>query len=302
MDEIKKNSILIVDDEKSNLMVLTHLLSQEYAIYTAKDGQDAINKAMKLLPDLILLDIVMPVMDGYEVLAALKGSEETRDIPVIFITGLDSSDDEEKGLVLKAADYISKPFLAAIVKLRIGNQIQIVNQMRTIERLSMIDQLTNIPNRRSFDNRLNMEWSRAIREKTPISLLIMDVDKFKVYNDTYGHQQGDVLLKTVAGVFTQTLKRPGDFAARWGGEEFVVLLPISDADGALQVAEQIRANVESAVIPCGDGGNTKVTISIGVNTERPNYDNLLESFISSADNALYAAKEKGRNRVCLYEG
>jgi diguanylate cyclase (GGDEF)-like protein len=301
MDEAKKNSVLVVDDEKSNLMVLTHILSQDYAIYTAKDGQDAINKAMKFLPDLILLDIVMPEMDGYEVLATLKKTEETQEIPVIFITGLNSSEDEEKGLVLNAADYINKPFRPAIVKLRVRNQMQIVNQIRTIERLSMVDQLTDIPNRRSFDNRLNMEWSRAIREKTSISLLMMDVDKFKVYNDTYGHQQGDIVLQTVASVFQQTLKRPGDFAARWGGEEFAVLLPLSDSSGALMVAEQIRANVESAVIPCQDGGTTKVTISIGVNTECPGCDSLIDSFISSADSALYTAKANGRNRVCLYE-
>ena len=301
MDETQKNSILIVDDEKANLIVLTHILSPEYTIYTAKDGQDAIGKAGKLLPDLVLLDIIMPEMDGFEVLTTLKNTEETRAIPVIFITGLDSSEDEEKGLVLKAADYISKPFRAAIVKLRVGNQIQIVNQLRTIERLSMIDQLTNIPNRRSFDNRLNMEWNRAIREKTPISFLMMDVDKFKNYNDTYGHQQGDLVLQTVASVFARTLKRSGDFAARWGGEEFVVLLPNSEKDGAMLVAEQIRANVESEIIPIPDGGNTKVTISIGVNTLIPTGDSVLETFVSGADSALYTAKETGRNRVCAFE-
>ena len=301
MDEIKKNSVLIVDDEKSNLVVLTHLLSREYTIYTAKDGRDAINKAGTLLPDIILLDIIMPEMDGYEVLATLKNSEETRDIPVIFITGLDSGEDEEKGLALKAADYIIKPFRAATVKLRVGNQVQIVNQLRTIKRLSMIDQMTDIPNRRNFDDRLNMEWLRAIREKTPISLLMIDVDKFKTYNDTYGHQQGDVALQTVAKVCAQTIKRPGDFAARWGGEEFAVLLAVSDTKGALTIAEQIRTNVESAAISHPDGGVTKVTISIGVNTEFPDCNSSLDRFISRADSALYTAKEKGRNRVCLYE-
>ena len=301
MDETNKNSVLIVDDEKSNLVVLTHVLSREYTIYTAKDGHDAINKARKLLPDIILLDIIMPEMDGYEVLATLKNSDETRDIPVIFITGLGSIEDEEKGLALKAADYISKPFSSAIVKLRVGNQVQIVNQLRTIKRLSMIDQLTDIANRRSFDSRLNMEWFRAIREKNPISLLMIDVDKFKRYNDTYGHQQGDVALRAVANVCTRTVKRPGDFAARWGGEEFAVLLPVSDTNGALIIAEQMRTNVENAVIPRHDGGITKVTISIGLNTEFPNCDSSRDSFISRADGALYTAKEKGRNRVCLYE-
>ena len=301
MDEIIKNSILIADDEKSNLMVLTHLLNREYTIYTARDGKDAINKSKKLLPDIILLDILMPEMNGYEVLSALKNSEETREIPVIFITGLDSREDEEKGLALMAADYISKPFRAAIVKLRVGNQMQIVNQLRTIKRLSMVDQLTDIPNRRSFDSRLNMEWLRAIREKTPVSLLMIDVDKFKIYNDTYGHQQGDIALQTVAKVCTRTTKRPGDFTARWGGEEFAVLLPVSDAKGAMVIAEQIRINVQNAVITRPDGEVTKVTISIGLHTELPNSDSSLDSFISRADSALYTAKEKGRNRVYQYE-
>ena len=302
MDEVKKNSILIVDDEKSNLTVLTNMLGQEYIIYTAKDGQDAINKALNLSPDLILLDTIMPEMDGYEVLTKLKNTEETRNIPVIIIIGLYSSEDEEKGLLLNAMDFISKPFHPPIVRLRIRNQIQIVNQLRTIEHLSMIDQLTNIPNRRNFDSRLKMEWSRAIREKTSISLFMIDVDKFKVYNDTYGHQQGDVALLTVSNIYTRTLRRPGDFVARWGGEEFAVLLPVSDADGALLVAEQMRANVENTAIPCSDGGVTKVTISIGVNTELPNNGSSLDGFISGADRALYAAKENGRNKVCLYEG
>ena len=302
MDEIKKNSILIVDDEKSNLMVLTHLLGREYAIYTAKDGRDAIDKAGKLLPDIILLDILMPEMDGYEVLAELKNSNETRDIPIIIITGLSSSEDEEKGLALKAADYISKPFHAAIVKLRVSNQIKIVNQLRTIKRLSMVDRLTDIPNRRNFDARLNMEWLRAIREKTPISLLMIDVDKFKPYNDTYGHQQGDAALKIVAQICTRTIRRPGDFAARWGGEEFAVLLPVSDSNGASIISEKIRVNVENTVIPCPNGRATKVTISIGVNTEFPRYGSSLDNFISRADSVLYAAKQKGRNIVCLYEG
>jgi len=302
MDEtVKKNSILIVDDEKSNLMVLTHLLAQEYAIYTAKDGRDAISKAENLLPDLILLDIVMPEMSGFEVLATLKNSEKTQEIPVIFITGLDSGEDEEKGLVLNAADYISKPFRPAIVKLRIRNQIQIVNQLRTIERLSMIDQLTNIPNRRSFDNRLSMEWRRAIREKTPLSIFMIDVDKFKVYNDTYGHQQGDAVLRMVADIFMRTIRRPGDFASRWGGEEFAVLLPTTDMAGAMVVAKQILANVENADMACPDGGITKVTVSIGVNSVFPNSGSSIDKFISGADDALYTAKETGRNRICQCE-
>ena len=299
MNEPGKNSVLIVDDESSNIMALTHILSPDYTVYAAKNGRNAIEAAEKYLPDVILLDIIMPEMDGYDVMSALKSAEKTRDIPVIFITGLGNTDDEEKGLDMGAADYISKPFSPAIVKLRIRNQVKMLNQLRIIEQISMLDQLTSVPNRRGFDNRMDMEWVRAIRENTLISILIIDVDKFKVYNDTYGHQQGDAVLKAVAKTVTQSLGRPGDFAARWGGEEFVVLLPNTDANGALNIAERMRRDIGNAVIPCADGAETKVTISVGVKTQAPGQNSSRESFIAEADKALYKAKESGRNRVCL---
>ena len=298
MDEVKKNGVLIVDDENSNIMALTHILSQYYSIIAAKNGTSALAAAEKYAPDVILLDIMMPEMDGYAVLAALKDSEITRGIPVIFVTGLSDADDEEKGLSLGAADYISKPFSPAIVKLRVLNQMKILNQLRTIEKVSLLDQLTSLPNRRGFDGRISMEWTRAIREKSLISILVLDVDEFKVYNDTFGHQQGDVALKEVAGSVAQSLYRPGDFAARWGGEEFVVLLPNTDLTDALNIAERIRLNVSNMIIPCFDGTETKVTVSIGVKTEMPKRNSTIDTFISDADKALYMAKESGRNRVC----
>jgi diguanylate cyclase (GGDEF)-like protein len=298
VDESKKNSVLIVDDENANIMALTHILSPVYTVYAAKNGQKAIEAAERYLPDVILLDIIMPEMDGYAVIAALKNSEKMREIPVVFITGLNNADNEEKGLALGAADYISKPFSPAIVKLRVKNQIKMLNQLRIIEQISMLDQLTSIPNRRGFDSRMDMEWIRAIRENTLISMLIMDVDKFKVYNDTYGHQQGDVVLQAVAITIAQSLNRPGDFSARWGGEEFVVLLPNTDLNGALHIAEKIRLNVSNLSIPCADGTDTKVTVSIGVKTQAPHQNSSRDSFITEADKALYKAKESGRNRVC----
>jgi len=298
MNDAKKNSVLIVDDENANIMALTHILNSEYTIYAAKNGHKAIEAAEKYLPDVILLDIIMPEMDGHAVISALKDAEKTRDIPVVFITGLSNAGDEEKGLVLGAADYISKPFSPAIVKLRVRNQIKMLNQLRMIELLSMMDQLTSIQNRRGFDNRMEMEWIRAIMENAFISFLIMDVDKFKVYNDTYGHPQGDRVLQTVAKTVTQSLDRPGDYAARWGGEEFVVLLPNTDSNVAMTIAEKIRLNVSNAVIPCEDGSETRVTVSIGVNTQAPQQNNSRDDFIAEADKALYKAKESGRNRVC----
>jgi len=293
-----KNSILIIDDEKSNLLFLNHLLSGDYSVYVARDGKDAIKKANELLPDLILLDILMPGMDGYEVLTELKSSETTHEIPVIFITGLSSAEDEEKGLALGTADYITKPFSAAIVKLRVSNQIRMINQMRDIERLSMTDQLTGIANRRNFDQRLNIEWKRTLRAKAPISILMIDVDRFKKYNDSYGHPQGDAALRIVAGTLSQALKRPADLAARWGGEEFVALLPTTNAEGALNIAEKIRERIANTDIPLSDGTATRVTVSIGFCSRIPAQSDSLNDFILQADDALYTAKQTGRNRVC----
>jgi diguanylate cyclase (GGDEF)-like protein len=296
--EVKKNSLLIVDDENSNLKYLSHILMEDYTIFSATNGLSAIEKAKEYKPDLILLDILMPGLDGYQTLSEIKKTEEIKKIPVIFITGLDTAKDEEKGLSLDAADYIIKPFNPTVVKLRVRNQIQIVNQLRTIECLSMIDQLTNIPNRRSFDDRLRLEWKHAIREHEPISMMILDLDRFKAVNDTYGHQLGDIVLQTIANVFSKILKRPNDFAARWGGEEFVVLMPNTLMEGALDVAEQLRRAVESTLIPNADGSDLKITVSIGVTSLLPTVDSSMDAFFSKADKALYAAKEAGRNRVC----
>jgi diguanylate cyclase (GGDEF)-like protein len=295
-----KNSLLVVDDDTSNLVLLSDILQPEYTIYRAEDGASAIQKAEKYLPDLILLDIIMPGMDGYEVFSVLQQLDKTKHIPIIFVTGLNNPEDEKKGLKLGAVDYINKPFDDMIVKLRVALHIRLINQLRIIEYLSTTDQLTKLPNRRAFDNRLNDEWRRAIREKQPITFMIADVDHFKHYNDKYGHQQGDRALVNIAGILGKTGKRSTDFAARWGGEEFVVLLPNTDAQVGLKIGEDLRKSVESAEIPLCDGTVTKITISVGVNSLIPMRDSVLDEFISGSDKALYVAKEAGRNRVRLY--
>jgi diguanylate cyclase (GGDEF)-like protein len=261
---------------------------------------DAIELAEKFSPDVILLDILMPEMDGYDVISQLKKRTKTDEIPVIFITGLTGAEEEEKGLSLGAVDYISKPFSPAIVKLRVRNQMQMLNQIRLIKYLSMMDQLTDLPNRRNFDNRLRMEWEHAIRNGVFISLLMIDIDFFKNYNDKYGHQQGDIALKTMADIFKHTLKRSVDFVARWGGEEFVILLPNTDLPGASGVAEIIRAKAEDTDIPYAGGNTSRLTLSIGVNTIKPEHGSSLDGFISDADKALYIAKENGRNQVMQF--
>ena len=182
-----------------------------------------------------------------------------------------------------------------------GDYKTLADNIVELAALGMRDQLTGIPNRRSFDNRLQMEWGRAMRDSTPLSVLVLDVDKFKNYNDTFGHQQGDVALKTVAKTIKKSLRRPTDFPARWGGEEFVVLLPTTDSKGAVVVAEQIRRDIESAVIPCDDARGERVTVSIGVSSQIPERDIDIDAFLPTADAALYRAKEAGRNRVVLNE-
>ena len=301
MSDKPENSILIVDDENANIITLTHILSPKYTIYAAKNGRDAVEVAKEYLPDVILLDIIMPEMDGYEILSLLKNNEKTRSIPIIFITGLGNVEYEEKGLSLGASDYICKPFSPGVVKFRVQNQISMLNQIDMVRNLSMIDPLTSIPNRRNFDYRLALEWNHSTRNKTPLSILLIDIDKFKFYNDTYGHLQGDIALKTVAQIIMGSLKRSIDFAARWGGEEFVVLLPDTALTGAVEVAECIRFNIEAATIPCSDDIASKITVSIGANTITPTPDRGVTDFIKEADEALYSAKGTGKNRVCKYE-
>ncbi|MCL2002880.1 MAG: diguanylate cyclase [Oscillospiraceae bacterium] len=301
MNNEGKNSVLVIDDEKANIIKLTHILSPEYTVYASKNGKNGVEMALKNLPDVILLDILMPEMDGYEVFRVLKNADETKEIPIIFITGLGNDADEEKGLALGAADYISKPFSPAIVKLRIQNQVRILNLIDEIKLLGVIDQLTGVSNRRSFDERLRSEWDRAKRDKTLLSIFLVDIDNFKPYNDMYGHMQGDAALQVITKIIKQSLNRSVDFIARWGGEEFAVLLPNTDLFGATSIAQNIRKTVEKTVIPCVDGESTKVTVSIGINTLTSESENTAHYFFVGADRALYAAKAMGKNKVCSYE-
>jgi len=299
MSDKKEFTILISDDEKFNLDILASILSPLYNILIARNGTRTLELAKQNNPDLILLDVIMPDMNGFEVITKLKESDQTVNIPVIFITGLTDPADEEQGFFLGAVDYITKPFNKAIVKARVNTHIKIIDQMRTIEQLGLIDTLTKVSNRRGFDNRFNADWGRSIREQTPISFMIMDIDKFKTYNDTYGHHQGDNALRAFAETASGASNRANDFFARWGGEEFVMLLPNTDINGAAEVAEKLRKNIEEMTIPTEDGGTTQVTVSIGVKSIIPTAETSISDFLKKADLALYKAKESGRNRVEL---
>ena len=295
--EIVQHKILIVDNDRLPTLLLSNILKPTYSVFSEKDGKAAIKFAKENSPDLILLDVVMPDMSGHEVLIELKKDLDTSKIPVIFITGLDGAADEEKGFELGAVDYITKPFRDSVVRARVKTHLQVTDYIRRIEALGMTDLLTQLNNRRSFDNQLDIEWSRAMRENSPLSILMIDIDHFKKYNDSYGHLKGDETLKIVADVFKKSSKRKTDFVARWGGEEFAILLPGTDIDGAFSLAEDIRLNIEQTPIPLKDGDATSVTISIGAATKIPSKNDTITDFISAADNALYIAKRTGRNKV-----
>ena len=291
-------TLLIVDDEKHNRVLLTELLQDEYQIVLAKNGAQALKMARERNPDLILLDVLMPGMDGLEVMRVLKSTDSTRHIPVIIVSALDSVADEERGLQLGAVDYITKPFHPPIVRVRVHNHLQSVHQRRLLEQLAMIDSLTEIPNRRRFTEVYEREWRRCMRSTSPLSLVVVDVDHFKTFNDTYGHAAGDMVLKRVATAIRGALKRPADFAARYGGEEFVVILPEIDADNAQQIAEKIRQEVELQKIPYPESNiGPWLTVSLGGATCTPKQPEVDAALFAQADHQLYVAKGQGRNRV-----
>lgn len=294
----KKYRILIVDDERSNRKLLSELLSEEFDVVLAKNGSQVFQFLNgEQVIDLVLLDIMLPDMDGYEIIKRMKNNDNQKDIPVIFITVLDSAEDEEKAFQLGAVDFITKPFHPSIVKLRVKNQINLIEQKQMLEEMAGIDGLTGINNRRSFDTIYQKEWQKILRYKDPLSLIMIDVDFFKNYNDFYGHGAGDAVLKEIAKAIKNQLNRPEDMVARYGGEEFVVVLPRTEKNGAMQKAEKIRKAVESLAITheksdCAD----VVTISLGGVTHEKE-DGNPEAFLKQSDEMLYKAKSEGRNRV-----
>ena len=291
-------TLLIFDDEKQNRLLLTELFGTTYKIIQAKNGVQALEKARQHRPDLILLDVLMPEMDGMDVLRELKRDDATRLIPVIFITALDSATDEENGLNLGAVDYISKPFHPPIVRVRVRNQLQLVHQQRLLEQLASLDGLTGIPNRRQFDATLLKEWHRCQRNQQPLSLIVADVDFFKKYNDALGHAAGDRVLQEVAATLRQAARRPGDLVARYGGEEFVLLLPETNATGAQALAEGLQQLLHSKAFAHPNSSlGPWLTMSMGGNTIVPSTTALDPEFFALADAALYRAKHQGRNQV-----
>lgn len=293
----KNFEVLIISEDRVCLDILGSVLSPHYNVKTVS----SINGAMPLLKkecvDLIILDYSARCKGYGEFLTKIKADEETLKIPVILIGDSSKPEDEERGFDLGAADYISRPFRTAIIKIRVENQRRLIKYIKATEELGMLDPLTSIYNRRGFDVRMNLEWLRAIRDKTSLSLAVADVDFFKAYNDNYGHVQGDVLLRSLAKEFLSMLKRPADFVGRWGGEEFVIVLPCTDSSGAFSHLEEIRKSVQQMSIP----DLPTATISIGFSSIIPTAKSSKEGFFLQADKALYKAKHAGRNRVEMFK-
>lgn len=296
--ETPKRTILIVDDTPVNIEILNHALEKEYEILFATNGREALDIAFDQSPDLILLDVMMPDMDGYEVCARLKAEPRTRGIPIIFVTAMDQEGDEAKGLELGGIDYLTKPVRPAIVRARVRNHLELLDYRDFLEELSGTDGLTGIANRLRFDEFLMREWRRALRNRMPLSLILLDIDLFRAFNDHYGHLAGDDCLRQVAWLLTDNLRRPADLAARYGGKEFAGLLPETDAKGALWVADQIREKVSGLNIPHASSPVADhVTVSIGVATLIPVVGQSAMDLIWRADVLLQAAKQSGRNQV-----
>lgn len=297
---LKSPTVLIVDDVPAHAQDLVKALRPDYQVRVVDNGREALWVARhEPQLDIILLDVMMPDMDGFEVCKHIKGDSLTQGIPVVFITARNDEYDEEYGLNLGAVDYISKPFSTVVARARIRNHIRLKQQVETLKSLSLVDELTGIANRRNFNQTVRMEWRRAARERTSLSLLMIDIDYFKNYNDHYGHRAGDRCLCSVASVLQAGVSRSGDLVARYGGEEFVVILPNTSLEAASNIAVRLCEHVRNLKLPHAYSGNGPfVTVSIGCATaEFSDAAGTVNTLLEEADELLYKAKNMGRDRV-----
>ncbi|NEP41303.1 MAG: PleD family two-component system response regulator [Okeania sp. SIO2H7] len=305
--------ILIVDDDRMMRMQIRLAMQRAgYKVIEAGDGEQGLIAYIQQKPDLVLLDAMMPVMDGFTYCAKLHELGEAYPAPVLMITGLDDKGSVDRAFGAGATDYVTKPIHWPVLQQRVKRSIEshkaamalqeltkkLEAANQRLQQLASLDGLTEVANRRRFDECLTLEWSRLAREKLPLSLILCDIDCFKLYNDACGHQKGDECLKQVAQILKQTIKRPADLAARYGGEEFAVILPNTDLTGAVQIAETINAEVKAKQIqhPASQV-NKYVTLSLGVASIIPDANTGEEVLIGLADKALYQAKSEGRDRV-----
>ena len=299
----RRGRILVVDDAMENVRLLHRMLKDEHEVVFALDGAKALEIVRAQAPDLVLLDAVMPGMDGYAVCAELKKLPETRNIPIIFVTSLNSPEDETRALTDGAVDFIAKPINGTVVRARVRTHLTLKRQSDLLRRLTLTDGLTGVANRRCFDETLETEWRRCERAGLSVALILADIDHFKAFNDCYGHQAGDACLKAVADGLSACVRHPPDLVARYGGEEFACVLPHESLDGAKTVARRMLERVRALAIPHIQSTSAEcVTVSLGIAAVTPTADTLPTGLIAAADARLYEAKTAGRNRFSVEDG
>jgi diguanylate cyclase (GGDEF)-like protein len=292
---VVRHRVLIVEDESSQRALLKAALSADYDVITADTGAKALEAAPGA--DLVLLDAGLPDMDGIELCRTFKKDKDLADIPVVFLTARDATGDQVTGLEAGAIDYLTKPVNLEVLRARVRTYVQLKSQRDELTKLATVDGLTGIANRRSFDVALSREWRRLARTGQALSVILMDVDHFKQFNDNYGHAMGDDCLRQVARAAADAIKRPADLVARYGGEEFVVLLPETDLEGAKFAAEAIRVAIAGLKIPHkASSAADHVTVSLGVAQAVPADSADQQALVEAADKQLYKAKKDGRNR------
>ena len=299
MAQPHRPKLLVVDDQAINIQVLYQAFAADCQVFMATTGAQALQICRNKQPDLVLLDVVMPGMDGFEVCRQLKADETVRHIPVIFVTAHDDTEQETMGLDLGAVDFIAKPVNPKVVQARVKTQLTLKFQADLLRQLVFLDGLTGVYNRRYFDQQLTLEWARSVRTGTPLSMIMLDVDFFKRYNDFYGHQAGDDCLSQVSATLKSNLRRPADLVARYGGEEFVCILPETAFDDAMGLAKQLAQQVHAlAIAHARSAVAPVVTVSLGVAAREGATNGSAGQLLGLADAQLYQAKSSGRARSC----
>lgn len=297
LDGVSRPRLLIVDDQPVNIRALHQVFSEDCDVFMATNGADALAFCAATPPDLVLLDVIMPGLSGLDVCRQLKADHLTADIPVIFVTGLDDPKEENACWDAGAVDFITKPINAQTTRHRVRAHLMLKRQADVLRRLAWIDGLTGIANKRQFDQRIREELSRCQRGSFPLTIIAIDIDHFKAYNDAYGHLQGDDCLRKVARAIHASMLRSADLVARTGGEEFTCILPQLDSQGARTIVTRIEGSLHELGLAHKHGIDGKVTLSMGVISSVPHLETSPESIMEKADRALYEAKNRGRSQA-----
>ncbi|QJR79774.1 diguanylate cyclase [Alteromonas pelagimontana] len=292
----EKPRLLVVDDQAVNVRLIYDLFQSEFSVFMATNGEMGLAKSREIMPDIILLDVVMDGLNGYDLCRQLKADETLKHIPVIFITGQFNEEDEVYGFKMGAVDFIHKPINPVITRARVMTHMQHKLQADILRNISMLDGLTNIANRRHFNAEIERMWRNCAREQQTLSLIIIDIDYFKQYNDHYGHLAGDSVLRKVAESVTAAIKRPQDLAARVGGEEFALLLPNTPEENLCAVLERLFTNIRVCDIAHDKSPLGKLSVSAGCSSVIPKNTEDTSTLYKRADTALYRAKQQGKNQ------